>query len=230
MLKALLVEDDLDLATALIDYMSLEDIDCDYAADGQVGYNLIMSNRYDVIILDLNLPKIEGLAVCERIRNNGVETPVLMLTARDTLDDKLEGFSRGADDYLVKPFAMEELLVRMKVLAKRRSGQVSKLTIADLELDLSHRQATRAGVLLKLSPISLKILEVLMREYPSAVSREKIVQIVWGDEQPDSNSLKVHIFNLRKQVDQNGWEPLIQTIAGFGFGISFQASFSQEAQ
>ncbi len=228
MLKALLVEDDLDLATALIDYMSLEDIDCDYAADGQVGYNLIMSNRYDVIILDLNLPKIEGLAVCERIRNNGVETPVLMLTARDTLDDKLEGFSRGADDYLVKPFAMEELLVRMKVLAKRRSGQVSKLTIADLELDLGHRQATRAGVLLKLSPISLKILEVLMREYPSAVSREKIVQMVWGDEQPDSNSLKVHIFNLRKQVDQNEWKPMIQTIAGFGFGIRLQESSSQD--
>ncbi len=222
MLKALLVEDDLDLATALIDYMSLEDIDCDYAADGQIGYNLIMSNRYDVIILDLNLPKIEGLAVCERIRNNGVETPVLMLTARDTLDDKLTGFSKGADDYLVKPFAMEELLARIKVLSKRRSGQVSKLTVADLELDLSQRQASRAGTVLKLSPIALKILEVLMRDYPAGVSREKIVQSVWGDEQPDSNSLKVHIFNLRKQVDQQGMKPLIHTIAGFGFAITAQ--------
>ncbi len=222
MIKDLLVEDDLDLATALIDYMSLEDIDCDYAADGQIGYNLIMSNRYDVIILDLNLPKIEGLAVCERIRNNGVETPVLMLTARDTLDDKLTGFSKGADDYLVKPFAMEELLARIKVLSKRRSGQVSKLSVADLELDLSQRQASRAGTLLKLSPISLKILEVLMRDYPAGVSREKIVQSVWGDEQPDSNSLKVHIFNLRKQVDQQGMKPLIHTIAGFGFAITAQ--------
>ena len=120
-----------------------------------------------------------------------------MLTARDTLDDKLEGFSRGADDYLVKPFAMEELLARIKVLAKRRSGQVSKLTIADLELDLSHRQATRCGEVLKLSPTALQILEILMREYPSGVSREKIIQTVWGDDQPDSNSLKVHIFNLR---------------------------------
>lgn len=222
MVKALLVEDDLDLATALIDYMSLEDIDCDYAADGQVGFNLIMSNSYDVIILDLNLPKIEGLAVCERIRNDGVEVPVLMLTARDTLDDKLTGFSKGADDYLVKPFAMEELLARIKVLAKRRSGQVSKLTVADLELDLSQHQASRAGVILKLSPIAIKILEVLMREYPSGVSREKIIQSVWGDEQPDSNSLKVHIFNLRKQVDQKGMTPLIHTIAGFGFAIAVQ--------
>jgi len=220
--KALLVEDDLDLATALIDYMSLEDIDCDYAADGQVGFNLIVSNSYDVIILDLNLPKIEGLVVCERIRNDGVEIPVLMLTARDTLDDKLTGFSKGADDYLVKPFAMEELLARIKVLAKRRSGQVSKLTVADLELDLSQHQASRAGVTLKLSPIAIKILEVLMREYPSGVSREKIIQSVWGDEQPDSNSLKVHIFNLRKQVDQKGMTPLIHTIAGYGFAIAAQ--------
>ncbi len=222
MLKALLVEDDLDLATALIDYMSLEDIDCDYAADGQVGYNLIMSNRYDVIILDLNLPKIDGLAVCERIRNDGIETPVLMLTARDTLDDKLAGFSKGADDYLIKPFAMAELLARIKVLAKRRSGQIAKLSVADLELDLSQRQASRAGLVLKLSPIALKILEVLMRDYPSGVSREKITQAIWGDEQPDSNSLKVHIFNLRKQVDQKGMNPLIHTIAGFGFAIAVQ--------
>jgi DNA-binding response OmpR family regulator len=145
MLKALLVEDDIDLATALIDYMSLEEIECDFAADGQVGYNLIMANRYEVIVLDLNLPKIEGLVVCERIRERGIETPVLMLTARDTLDDKLQGFSHGADDYLVKPFAMEELMVRIQVLAKRRSGQVSKLRVADLELDMAQRKVTRAG-------------------------------------------------------------------------------------
>lgn len=174
MFKALLVEDDLDLATALIDYMSLEDIECDYAADGQVGYNLIVSNTYDVIVLDLNLPKIKGLAVCERIRAQGVETPVLMLTACDTLDDKLQGFSHGADDYLVKPFATEELIVRLKALSRRRSGQISKLRVGELELDLTHRQVTRQGTPIKLSPIALKILEVLMREYPSGVSREKL--------------------------------------------------------
>ncbi|WP_068713218.1 response regulator transcription factor [Vibrio tritonius] len=217
MFKALLVEDDLDLATALIDYMSLEDIECDYAADGQVGYNLIVSNTYDVIVLDLNLPKIKGLAVCERIRAQGVETPVLMLTACDTLDDKLQGFSHGADDYLVKPFATEELIVRLKALSRRRSGQISKLRVGELELDLTHRQVTRQGTPIKLSPIALKILEVLMREYPSGVSREKIVQTVWGDEQPDSNSLKVHIFNLRKQIDKPGLDPLIQTVPGYGF-------------
>ncbi|EPZ5900697.1 response regulator transcription factor [Vibrio fluvialis] len=222
MLKALLVEDDIDLATALIDYMSLEEIECDFAADGQVGYNLIMANRYDVIVLDLNLPKIEGLVVCERIRERGIETPVLMLTARDTLDDKLQGFSHGADDYLVKPFAMEELMVRIQVLAKRRSGQVSKLRVADLELDMAQRKVTRAGQEIKLSPIAIKILELLMREYPSGVSREKIVLNVWGDEQPDSNSLKVHMFNLRKQIDKVGLEPLIHTLPGYGFAIQRQ--------
>ncbi|ELX7500816.1 response regulator transcription factor [Vibrio fluvialis] len=224
MLKALLVEDDIDLATALIDYMSLEEIECDFAADGQVGYNLIMANRYDVIVLDLNLPKIEGLVVCERIRERGIETPVLMLTARDTLDDKLQGFSHGADDYLVKPFAMEELMVRVQVLAKRRSGQVSKLRVADLELDMAQRKVTRAGQEIKLSPIAIKILELLMREYPSGVSREKIVLNVWGDEQPDSNSLKVHMFNLRKQIDKEGLEPLIHTLPGYGFAIQWQGN------
>lgn len=219
MLKVLVVEDDIDLATAIIDYMELEDINADYAADGAVGYNLICNNSYDVVVLDLNLPKIEGLAVCERIRAQGIETPVLMLTAKDTLDDKLAGFSKGADDYLVKPFEMDELIARVKVLSKRRSGQVAKLTIKDLEFDLSSREVIRGGQTIRLSPIAIKILELLMRESPNSVSREKIIQTVWGDEQPDSNSLKVHIFNLRKQIDKEGFEPLIQTVPSYGFAI-----------
>ncbi|NAW70478.1 response regulator [Vibrio sp. V27_P1S3P104] len=222
MLKVLLVEDDLDLATALIDYMQLEGIECDFAADGLVGYNLITSYQYDVIILDLNLPKIAGLEVCRRIREQGIETPVLMLTARDTLDDKLQGFQHGADDYLVKPFAMQELMVRMLVLSKRRSGQATKLRIGELELDLSLRKACRYGQELKLSPILIKILELLMREYPSVVTREKIIQMIWGEAQPDSNSLKVHMFKLRKQIDQEGWPTMVKTVPGFGFSIQQQ--------
>ncbi|QMV14861.1 response regulator transcription factor [Vibrio spartinae] len=219
MLKVLLVEDDLDLATAIIDYMALEDIEADYAADGQIGYNLITSHTYDVIVLDLNLPKIEGLIVCERVRSQGIQVPILMLTAKDTLDDKLRGFSKGADDYLVKPFEMEELIARVKVLSKRKSGQVSKLVVEDLELDLAVKEVRRDGELLKLSPIATKILEILMRESPSTVSRERLIQTVWGSEQPDSNSLKVHIFNLRKQVNKEGGKPLIHTIPSFGFAI-----------
>ncbi|NOH98827.1 response regulator transcription factor [Vibrio sp. 99-70-13A1] len=224
-LQLLLVEDDLDLATAVIDYLDLEDIQCDHAANGVAGLHLIENQKkngnqsYDAIILDLNLPKMSGLQVCEKLRAQGIDTPILMLTARDTLDDKLAGFSMGADDYLVKPFAMEELIVRAQVLAKRRSGQVSRLSVLELEIDLQQQQAYRAGKLLKLSPTVFKILEILMRESPKTVSREKVMQWVWGEEQPDSNSLKVHIFNLRKQVDGEYGNKLVHTVTGKGFAI-----------
>ncbi|MDC0609535.1 response regulator transcription factor [Vibrio sp.] len=219
MRKVLIVEDDIDLATAIIDYMELEEIDTDYAADGQVGLNLIVQNDYDVVLLDINLPKIEGLVVCERIRAQGIETPVLMLTARDTLDDKLIGFSKGADDYLVKPFAMEELIARVKVLSKRKSGEATKLKVNDLTFDVLSREVKRGEKVLKLSPIATKILELLMRESPNAVSREKIMRHVWGDDIPDSNSLKVHIFNLRKQIDGEQTPHLVHTIPSYGFAI-----------
>lgn len=218
-LQLLLVEDDLDLAKAIIDYLALEDISCDHAANGLSGYHLIETHHYDVVILDLNLPKLNGLEVCEKIRAQGIDVPILMLTARDTLDDKLTGFSKGADDYLVKPFAMEELIVRAQVLSRRRSGQVSKLTIEDVELDIQDKSATRAGKALKLSPTGIKLLECMMRESPNTVSREKLMQAVWGDEQPDSNSLKVHMFNLRKAVDGGNDIKLIQTVPGHGFAF-----------
>ncbi|MBY5948351.1 response regulator transcription factor [Photobacterium rosenbergii] len=218
-LQLLLVEDDIDLAKAVIDYLELEDIQCDHAANGQSGHHLISTNQYDVVILDLNLPKMNGLEVCERIRTQGIDVPILMLTARDTLDDKLTGFSKGADDYLVKPFAMEELIVRAQVLARRRSGQISKLIVDDLVLDLQEKRASRAGENIKLSPIGLKLLECLMRNSPNPVSRETLMQAVWGDEQPDSNSLKVHMFNVRKAVDASAEGKLIQTITGHGFAL-----------
>ncbi|MDV7105972.1 response regulator transcription factor [Vibrio sp. TH_r3] len=219
MLNLLLVEDDIDLATAVVDYLELEDMQCDHAVNGVVGLNLIEKNQYSVIILDLNLPQMHGLAVCEAMRAQGIDTPVLMLTAMDTLNDKLTGFSKGADDYLVKPFAMEELIVRIQALARRRSGQVSLLKVADIALDLEKKQANRNDQVLKLSPTAIKILELLLRNSPNPVSREQITREVWGDDQPESNSLKVHIFNLRKQLDSAGEKTLLHTIPGFGFSI-----------
>lgn len=215
----LLVEDNLDLAAAVIDYLALENIQCDHAANGLSGLALIEVNLYNVIILDLNLPKVNGLDVCIQLRDSGIDTPVLMLTARDTLDDKLTGFAKGADDYLIKPFAMEELIVRTKVLATRRSGQVSQLSVSDIVLNIKQKQAFRNNQVLNLSPTAFKILEILMRASPEPVSRKKIIQRIWGDEQPDSNSLKVHIFNLRKQVDSTATNKLIHTIPGSGFAI-----------
>ena len=219
MLNLLLVEDNIDLATAVIDYLELEDIQCDHAANGLLGLNLIEKNSYQSIILDLNLPQMNGLTVCQKMRDKGIDTPVLMLTAMDSLQDKLAGFAKGADDYLVKPFAMEELIVRVQALSRRRSGQMNLLKMAGVELNLDKRQASLNGLTLKLSPTAFKILEVLLRESPKPVSREKITQEIWGDDKPESNSLKVHIFNLRKQLDAAGGKTLLHTISGFGFSI-----------
>jgi len=223
-LQFLLVEDDIDLATAIIDYLELEDIQCDHAANGVSGLGLIQTNRYDTIILDINLPKMNGLNVCENMRQLGINTPVLMLTAKDTLEDKLIGFSKGADDYLIKPFAMEELIVRSQVLSQRRSGQVNKLVVADLELNIDQQTVFRKSIPLKLSPIGFKILEVLMRSSPNIVEREKLMQSIWGDDQPDSNSLKVHMFNLRKVIDDQESIKLIHTITGRGFVLKNESN------
>ncbi|WP_104034276.1 response regulator transcription factor [Vibrio jasicida] len=218
-LQLLLVEDDLDLAKAIIDYLKLEDIQCDHAANGVAGFSLINQNPYDAVILDLNLPKMNGLEVCEKLRSLGIDVPVLMLTARDTLDDKLTGFSKGADDYLVKPFAMEELIVRAQALSRRRSGQISNLKVEGVELNPQAQTVSRDGTELKLTPIALKLLNALMRESPNTVSREKLMRSVWGDELPDSNSLKVHIHNLRKAIDSDAENKLIHTIVGRGFAF-----------
>jgi len=217
--NALLVEDDLDLAATIIDYLELENIICDHAANGIAGLQLINKQSYDVIILDVNMPRMDGLSVCQNIREQGLSTPILMLTARDTLDDKLAGFAAGSDDYLVKPFAMLELVARLQVLAKRPSGQTNKLIVDNLEVDFSKKIAVRDAVNILLSPTGWKILEVLLRKSPEVVSREQIAQAVWGDEFPDSNSLKVHMFKLRQQVDAGQKHKLIHTLAGQGFTL-----------
>lgn len=218
-INILLVEDDRDLAASIADYLALDQIQVDHAYNGQAGLNLATSNQYDLLLLDVMLPRMQGLELCERIRALGNDTPILMLTARDTLDDKLAGFRAGTDDYLVKPFAMEELIVRIQALAKRRSGQIKKLSIADLEVDLSTKKAQRAGVELKLTPTCWIILESLLRASPAVVSRKHLEESLWGGEMPDSNSLKVHMYNLRQQVDKPFPSPLVHTVSGQGFVI-----------
>ena len=218
-LQILLVEDDLDLATTVVEYLELEDIGCDYAANGQLGLQLALENHYHVILLDINLPRMDGFEVCQELRQQGIDTPVLMLTARDAVVDKLAGFRAGTDDYLIKPFAMEELLARVGALAKRRSAQAKKLTLGDLVLDLQRKSATRAGQRLELSPISWAILETLMRASPQVVSRKQLEQAVWRDAPPDSNSLKVHLYRLRKKVDKPFSRELIKTVSNHGFVI-----------
>jgi len=216
-INVLLVEDDMDLAATVVDYFELEAICCDHAANGVQGLSLIENNNYQVIILDLNLPRMDGLTVCQKVRENSNDTPILMLTARDSLNDKLAGFDAGTDDYLVKPFEIEELLIRVKTLSKRRSGQVSNLIVGDLVLQLKEKSAKYGDSPIKLTPITFKLLEKLMREVEKPVSREILMQAVWGEEQPDSNSLKVHIHHLRKQLDKVAAKLSLDTETGFGF-------------
>ncbi|WP_303287019.1 response regulator transcription factor [Marinobacter sp. SS8-8] len=219
MLKLLLAEDDLDLAQTLVQYLELEGFICDHVSNGIAGFKLVQKNSYDVLLLDINMPRLDGLGLCQQLRDQGNDTPVLMLTARDQLDDKLQGFSAGTDDYLVKPFEMEELLARVRALSHRRSGQSQKLTCGDLQMNLSERSVWRSGQALKLSPTSWRLLECIMRASPSPVSREVLMDAAWGDDHPDSNSLKVHIYNLRKAIDGPFPEPLLHTISGAGFAI-----------
>lgn len=219
MLNVLLVEDDRDLAETIVQYLELEGVRCDYANNGIGGLQRMAAEDYDALLLDLNLPRLDGLALCERIRERGDDTPVLMLTARDRLQDKLDGFRAGTDDFLVKPFELEELVVRVRALTRRRSGQARLLRCADLEMDLTRRVVRRGGQVLKVSPIGWKLLELLLRESPAAVARERLEQAAWGDEVPPSNSLKVHMHSLRKTIDGDYPVALLHTVSGFGFSL-----------
>ena len=177
---------------------------------------------FDAIILDLNLPGMDGLEVCRKLRQEArKQTPVLMLTARDALEQKLAGFESGADDYLVKPFALQELEARLAVLLRRGRGNASRvLNVADLEYNLDTLEVARAGKAVTLNPTALKILQVLMEASPAVVTRQELETRVWGEELPDSDSLRVHIHGLRAAVDKPFGKPLIQTRHGIGYRMA----------
>jgi len=216
-ISVLLIEDDVDLSASIADYLALENIICDFAYNGVSGFELANQGQFDVILLDINLPRLNGLAVCDSLRKSAIDTPVLMLTARDTLDDKLAGFHVGTDDYLVKPFALEELTVRIHSLSNRRSSQVKILQVADLQMNLHRHEIKRDNTVLTITPTGWKLLETLMRASPCVVTRSQLQQTVWSDQPPDSNSLKVHLFKLRQKIDKPFDKDLIHTLSGQGF-------------
>ena len=220
MIKLLLVEDDLDLAGNVMDYLELEDIVCDHASNGVAALQFLEENRYQVVALDINLPRLDGLQVCSRAREQGNDTPIIMLTARDQLQDKITGFEQGADDYLVKPFAMEELVMRVKALAKRRSAQNKQLAVSGLVMDLSGKSVSYNGTVLHCSPTGFKLLEKLMRASPNPIDRDELVELVWGEESPDSNSLKVHMHKLRKALSSASVPMEINFKTQVGFSLS----------
>ena len=221
-MRILVIEDNSDIAANLGDYLEERGHTVDFAADGVTGLHLAVVNDFDAIVLDLNLPGMDGLEVCCKLRQEArKQTPVLMLTARDALESKLEGFDAGADDYLVKPFALQEVDARLTVLLRRGKGPQSRiLNVADLEYNLDTLEVRRAGKLLQLNPTALKILQSLMESSPSVVTRQELETRVWGEELPDSDSLRVHIHGLRAAVDKPFPKPLIQTRHGIGYRIA----------
>jgi DNA-binding response OmpR family regulator len=219
----LLVEDNRGIAEMVGEYLARRGFTVDYAADGVIGLGLATARPFDVIVLDVMLPGIDGLELCRRLRNDAKKaTPVLMLTARDTLDDKLAGLDAGADDYLVKPFEIRELEARIRALIRRDRRMVSPelLRVDDLVLDTATFRVTRAGKDLALSPIGLRLLTMLMRESPRVVTRRDIEREVWGDLLPDSDTLRSHLYNLRKIIDKPFEKQLLHTIHSAGYRLA----------
>jgi len=225
-ISVLIVEDSPDLAANIADYLEAKGYLVDVALDGVTGLHLAVAQPHDAIVLDLMLPGIDGLTLCRRLRQDAQSSvPVLMLTARATLDDKAAGFGEGADDYLVKPFELRELDLRLRALTRRAHAGASRrrLKVADLEFDLDTFSVQRAGQPLSLPALPLKILELLMRRAPGVVRRGEIEQVVWGDSPPDSDALRVHMHTLRSAIDPPGRPPLLHTLRGVGYQLNLKS-------
>lgn len=214
----LLVEDNRLLSNNIIQYLELSGIECDYAFNLAQADMLISQQQFDAIILDLNLPDGDGIEACERWKVQCFTSPIIMLTARSSLNERLAGFAVGADDYLIKPFAMEELVARLKVVAQRRPAP-QRLIIGDLEIDFANHMVYRQGQLLVLSKTGWQILALLARRSPETVSREEIERMLWPDSAPDSDSLRSHIHLLRRVIDRPFKRQILHTIRGVGLSL-----------
>jgi DNA-binding response OmpR family regulator len=224
MLRILLIEDQRDIAANIWDYLEHHGFVMDHAADGAKGLRMAMDGAYDVIVLDLGLPKMDGLDLCKALREAHRDTPVLMLTARDTLDDKLAGFAQGADDYVVKPFAMKELEARIRALHRRGRLQKGELLRAgDLALDPVNMTVTRAGQALTVTRAGFQLLEALMRQAPHLVRHAELAHALWGEAGGDIATLHTHLSVLRSIIDRPFDTKLLHTVHGFGYRIAESA-------
>ncbi len=221
-MRILVIEDNRQVTSMIFGYFEERGWALDAAPDGVTGLHLASKHHYDAIILDWMLPRKDGPEVLRELRHeHSLATPVLMLTARDELPDKIVGFRSGADDYLTKPFELPELEVRLEALVTRAQGRTTqkRLVVDDLSLDLSTFEANRAGQSLHLYPACRKLLEVLMRASPAAVTRQQLEQALWGDEAPDADLLRSHIYELRRSVDGPFEKKLIKTLPRVGYRL-----------
>ncbi|WP_305417449.1 response regulator transcription factor [Photobacterium leiognathi] len=220
-MKILIVDDNYQIVETISDYLELENniVDCAYHGEGAL--KLIEDNHYDVIIMDIMMPKIDGISAVEKIRADLLcGTPILFLSAKDTLDDKIAAFKAGGDDYLLKPFAMEELCLRIQALANRgQRKDIGILSFADIQINNQTDEVRRDDQIIKLSRIQLKILKLLIRQAPNIVTRQQIMETIWGDESPCSDALRSHIYGLRNAIDKGFSESRLETIHGQGYRI-----------
>ena len=219
--NVLVVEDDPDVRAALTRALSFEGYEVAIAEDGGRALEAVRQNPPDVIVLDVMMPFVDGLETCRRLRARGDETPILMLTALGDVSDRVDGLDAGADDYLAKPFALEELLARIRALLRRTSGDVSELLVfSDLEMNLGTRTVTRSGVPLSLTKTEFDLLEVLLRSGGRVATRDQIYRDVWGfDFETSSNSLDVYIGYVRRKTEEGGASRLIHTVRGVGYTL-----------
>jgi DNA-binding response OmpR family regulator len=221
-LNMLLVEDQQSIARNIADYMEAKGHVFDFASQGEQGLDLALKHHFDLIILDLNLPKMDGLEVCQQIRKlSSRHIPILMLTARDSIDDKVSGFTAGADDYLTKPFSLQELEVRCLALSRRHLLQTSDtLILGPLSIDRQRKQISRDNKTLQLHAMGVRIITILAESYPQVVSRSMLTQKLWGDEPTESDAVRSHIYQLRNVLDKPFEYPILKTVHGVGFTLN----------
>jgi two-component system copper resistance phosphate regulon response regulator CusR len=220
-MRILLVEDEEKVSRFVTLGLNAEQFVVDRANDGITGYEMAVANPYDVLVVDLMLPRLSGTELVSRLRRNRIETPVLVLTARDQLDDKIRNFESGADDYLTKPFAFAELLARIRALLRRRPAGSTMLTVSDLEIDLVTRQVKRAGKVLRLTSKEYGLLEYLASNPGRVLSRTMIIQYVWDQSfEGLTNIVDVYIRHLRKKIDDPFDRKLIRTVRSAGYMLS----------
>lgn len=220
-MKLLLVEDEHKIAASIKKGLEQESYTVDVVYDGTSGLDLALSEEYDLIILDRLLPELDGIEICKQLREKGNHTPVLMLTAKGQLQDRLEGFHAGADDYLMKPFAFEELLVRIKALTRRPKRSVSNILMCgDLSLDTDAFEVKRAGQIIQLSSKEFALLDYLLRHQNKTLTKEQIIAHVWNyDADILPNTVEVYMGYLRNKIDKPFKKRLLHTVRGFGYKL-----------
>lgn len=218
-MKILLVEDDVNIMETVVDYLELKGFIVDCAYNGKAALQLTQDNTYDIIVMDIMMPKLDGIETVQRLRQEQyIATPILFLTARDSIEDKSLAFTAGGDDYLVKPFALEELVLRLQALI-RRGGlpHVAELRVDQLCYHIQEENVSYAGEKIKLSKLQKHILKILFKKYPGIVSRADLTHEIWGENAPDSDALRSHIYSLRKALQKQTGKQFVATVPKQGF-------------